>query len=148
MLYLKFFSIKKSCIKKAALHLITLFFVFSVPARDIPKNDPYEVLDEGIVCEDITSALYKYNQDIRLNQQALKSALRDTVHDLRKVLETEEGLSTKEDQAKDRIEILKMIRGLREAQSLSQENEMLLSSRGIDIVLSIEDCLHPPEANQ
>ena len=106
-------------------------FVFSTLAQ---SNNFFENADseEDIACKDLPAALNSYNQDIQLNQQSLKFALRRLADFLRGISDEDKVVRSK---------LLKMIEDLEEAEMLSQENEMSLSSRGYDIEYFLEECL-------
>ena len=127
------FLFKNIHIKQAFFPLLISMFVFSTLAQsdNFFGNEPFEE-EEDIACKDLPTALNRYNQDVQLNQQSLKFALRRLADFLR---------SISDDNKVVRSKLFKMIEDLEEAEMLSQDNEMSLSSRGHNILYFLEECL-------
>lgn len=130
------FQRKKQIKEKPLFFLIFLLVFFSavqVSANDDQKDffsDDYE--EEDIACENLPTTFQKYNQDIQLQQHSLKFTLRETAKFLKELKGSGE-VSTEA--------LSKMINDLEEAQLLSQDNEMVLYSRGSNIAHSLDECL-------
>ena len=130
------FLFKNIHIKQAFFPLLISMFVFSTLAQsdNFFGNESFEEEEEeeDIACKDLPTALNRYNQDVQLNQQSLKFALRRLADFLR---------SISDDNKVVRSKLFKMIEDLEEAEMLSQDNEMSLSSRGHNIFYFLEECL-------
>lgn len=118
-------------LKKLFCPLLAFFFAFSVSAQKNQGLADPDSSEPTIQCQDLLKALESYNEDFQLKLKALTSALAEVSDFL------EEASKNKLNQS----EFSTMIQNLKDANKLSQKNEMILWDRRDDIEFSLEECL-------